>query len=256
MNFSAFKDHGKIIATVECRMTSSRLPGKILKPACGKPMLELLVERLKRVKQLDGIVLATTVNTTDDPVENLAGKLDVACFRGSEEDVLARVLGAAKSQHADIIVEITGDCPLVDPVIVSQVVDLYLTNECDYASNLDPDSFPIGMDVQVFAYGLLALAEIEGRSAEDREHVSWFIRRQPERFRKIRLPAPVDLHFPHYELTLDEESDYLLLKSIFENLYPEKEEFSCYDIVKYLSKHPDLLKINEGVDRKSPDCGD
>lgn len=236
-------------------MTSSRLPGKVLMPACGKPMLELLVERLRQVRQLDGIVLATTVNAADDAIQDLSEKIGVSCFRGSEEDVLSRVFGAARSMEADIIVEITGDCPLIDPEITSQIINLYREKKCDYASNLDPDSFPVGMDVQVFSADLLALAEKEGKSAADREHVSWFIRRQPERFRKVRLEAPPDLHFPHYELTLDEGSDYILLKHIFEGLYPSKRMFSCYDIVKFLKERPDLLEINREVVRKDPGHG-
>lgn len=240
----------KIVGTVECRMTSSRLPGKVLMEVCGKPMLELLVERLSRVDQIDEIVLATTVNGTDDPIVELAKRIGVKVFRGSENDVLSRVLGAAGSVDADIIVEITGDCPLLDPAITSQVIDMYLLNRCDYASNLDPVSYPIGMDTQVFSIELLALADREGKSQEDREHVSWFIRRQPERFCKLHLPAPPELHWPTLGLTLDEKFDYDLIRQIFEHFYPVKSKFNCDDILRYLRENPSLLKINEDVKRK------
>jgi len=249
------KKIGKIVATVECRMTSSRLPGKVLLEASGKPMLEILVERLRRVKHLDAIVLATTTNATDDPIETLATKLGIYCFRGSEEDVLKRVLDATRSVSGDIIVEITGDCPLLDPEICSQVIDLYLLNDCDYASNIDPVSFPIGMDTQVFSVQLLEVADREGTALEDREHVSWFIRKQPARFRKLHLPAPPELHWPELEVTLDEAPDYELIKHIYEHFHETNRIFFCYDIVRYLRENPALIKINQAVVREEPAIG-
>jgi len=242
--------HKKIIATVECRMTSARLPGKVLLETCGKTLLQLLVERLSLVRQIDEIVLATTTNKEDDPIVTLAQSIGVSYFRGSEHDVLRRVLEAAQSANAEIIVEITGDCPLIDPEITSQVIDLYLLNDCDYASNLDPVSYPIGMDTQVFLIDLLAIANKEELTTEDREHVSWFIRRQPERFRKLHLPAPPELRWPELGLTLDEKPDYMLIKKIFEYFYLKNQKFSCLDIVRYLRNNPDLLQINKAVERK------
>ena len=248
------KDKPRIAATVECRMGSSRLPGKVLMRACGKPMLELLAERLAKIPQVDAIVLATTTAPGDDPIVELAGKLGLACFRGSEEDVLSRVLGAARSAEADLILEITGDCPLNDPEIAGQVIDLYLRNDCDYASNVDPLTFPIGMDAQVFSTELLALADREGQTQEDREHVSWFIRKNPERFRKLHLPAPLTLHWPELAVTLDEKEDFELIKRIFEELYPKDPDFSCYDILRLLREKPELLEINKNIVRKEPEA--
>lgn len=244
------KKNLKIVATIECRMTSSRLQGKVLMEACGKPLLELLVERLSRVKRIDAMVLATTTNKEDNPIVELAERLGVFSFRGSEYDVLNRVLGAARSVEGDIVVEITGDCPLLDPEITSQIIDFYLLNECDYASNLDPVSYPIGMDTQVFSTALLALADREGKSREDREHVSWFIRRQPERFRKLHLPAPPELHWPDLGLTLDEDPDYVLIRKLYEHFYPRNLYFSCSDIIRYLRSNPELLQINAAIKRK------
>ena len=240
---------GKIVATIESRMTSSRLPGKVLLEACGKPMLELLIERLQQVKYLEEIVVATTTNRADDPLEQLAKRMQVRCYRGSEKDVLKRVLEAGNSVKADIIVEITGDCPLLDSEISSQIIEMFLVNHCDYASNVDPVSFPIGMDTQVFPLKLLELADAESSLSDDREHVSWFIRRQPGRFRKINLPAPPELKWPTLGLTLDEEKDYRLIKNIFEHFYPKSHFFTCYDILHYLRKHPRFLDINKDVKR-------
>ncbi len=240
----------KIVATVECRMTSTRLPGKVLMEACGKSMLELLVERLSRITKIDEIVLATTNNETDEPIVKLAERMGVSCYRGSEEDVLNRVLNAVRLVNGDIVVEITGDCPLLDPEVSSQVIDLYLLNDCAYASNIDPVSYPVGMDTQVFSVDLLELADKEGDLPEDREHVSWFIRRQPERFKKLHLPAPPEIHWPKLGLTLDEKTDYILIKTIFEYFYPVNHAFSCLDIVRFLRNNPELLQINASVSRK------
>src|ERR1700761_1949451 len=125
----------KTIATIEARMNSSRLPGKVMLPILGKPALQLLVERLQRSSSLDGIVIATTTHPADAVLERLAAKLGVGCFRGSEEDVLERVLLTAQSAQADVIVEITGDCPLMDPAMVDAVVASHRTGKLDYVSN-------------------------------------------------------------------------------------------------------------------------
>jgi len=231
-------------------MTSSRLPGKVLKEAGGKPLLQILIERLKKVEQLNEICVATTINETDEPIVELIRKLNISCFRGSEEDVLSRVLGAAKMCHADIIVEITGDCPLIDPEIVSQVIDLYLHNECDYASNCEPITYPIGMDVQVFSVELLAMADKEGNLPEDREHVSWFIRRQPERFNHLTLFAPPALKYPDLSITLDEKEDYELIKCLYESLSKNNEFFTCYDMVNLLKSNEKLASLNKHIIRK------
>lgn len=243
----------RIIATVECRMTSSRLPGKVMLSSCGKPMLEHIVERLRRVPQLDGIAFATTVNSTDDSIARLAERLGVSCFRGSENDVLKRVLLTAQQEQADVIVEITGDCPLIDPEVTSQTVDLYLSNPgSDYVSNDLTLSYPLGMDVQVFPTELLALADKEGLTAPDREHVSWYIVRHPERFRLVTLPAPPSLRWPNLRLTLDEEDDFRLIDAIFMALYPKKPDFSLYDIVELLRNNQSMARINAHVAQKNP----
>ncbi|MBP6342781.1 MAG: glycosyltransferase family protein [Candidatus Omnitrophica bacterium] len=238
----------KIVATIEARMTSSRLPGKVLMPAADKPMLEILIRRLQKAGKINEIVVATTTNKDDDPVVALAQKLNVGHFRGSENDVLSRVLGAAHNYNADLIVEITGDCPLIDSVIVDHVIDLYQKSDCDYASNVDPVTFPIGMDAQVFSTQLLERSDREGKTMEDREHVSWYIRHHPN-MKRVNLPAPQELYWPELGLTLDEAKDFALLKNIVEHFCPDLF-FSCGDILKYLRKNPELLKINQDVARR------
>ena len=162
----------KIIATIEARMTSSRLPGKVLLPAAGKPMLEHLVNRLRAVPSLHGIVLATTVNSTDDELEIFAKRIGIDYYRGSEEDVMARVIGAAESISADVIVEITGDCPIIDPQIVEQTIRVFMANQADYVSNAQVRSYPDGMDVQVFRLTTLQRSAAMTNNALDHEHVT------------------------------------------------------------------------------------
>ena len=244
--------HRKIVATVECRMTSSRLPGKVLMESAGRPMLEHLVKRLSQVPKIDEIVLATTINPADDEIARLASRLGVGCFRGSEDDVLKRVLLAAKSVAADLIVEITGDCPLIDPGVVSQTLELYLNNACDYASNCLIRSYPIGMDTQVFSTKLLARADREGRLLEDREHVSWYFVRNPRKFRLLTLVAPPELTWPDLRLTLDEMDDFNLIDRLFMSMRRARPDFSCLDMIAYLKKNMRLVEINSRVRHRDP----
>lgn len=239
----------KIVATIEARMTSSRLPGKVVLPAAGRPMLEQLVRRLRRVPSLSAICLATTVNRQDDQLQELAEKLGIDCYRGSEADVMARVIGAAEKVGADVVVEITADCPMIDPEVIEQTIQLYLSSGCDYAHNLS--TYPVGMDTQVYALSTLKKSFGMTNDPLDREHVTRHIRLHPELFSHRELFAPPELAFPELSLTLDEQSDYELLRRIFEHFGDRKPDFSCRDVVDLLRfEKPDWAGINEGVLRK------
>ena len=237
----------RIFATIEARMTSSRLPGKVLMEAAGKPFLEHMVERLNRVSCLDGIVIATTNNSTDDKVAELAANLGVCCHRGSESDVLQRVLDAAIANRVDVIVETTGDCPLIDPSLVDDCIQEFLGSKVDYVSNILERTYPIGMDTQVFSTGLLA--DVAGRTVDpvDREHVSLFIYRHPEIYSLKNVSAIPELTRPQLRLTLDTPKDFELLRKIFETLYPKEPHFSLRDIIRFIDSDPALEKINADV---------
>jgi spore coat polysaccharide biosynthesis protein SpsF len=241
----------RIVATIEARMTSSRLPGKVLKQVVSKPLLELMVERLKRVPRLDGIVIATTVNRTDDEIVELAKRLDVGYFRGSEDDVLLRVLEAAQFHKIDVIVQTTGDCPLIDPVLVQDCIDDYLQGGADYVSNRLPRSYPIGMDTQVFATSVLAEVEARCKNPDDREHVSLAIYTQPTPYRLRHLLAPAHLTNPQLALTLDTAEDYVVIANIFEALYPENPDFDLADMLNFLKQNPQIATQNSHIQRKS-----
>jgi len=240
----------KIVSTIEARMTSTRLPGKILKPILGRPVLELLIERLQLVALIDEIVVATTTNSTDDPIVNLCNRLDIKYFRGSEEDVLIRVLNAAKSAAADIIVEITGDCPLIDPAIIEECLKSFLDGNFDYVSNTIERSYPDGLDVQVFPVSVLEEVNSLTKDSIDHEHVSLYIYKHPERYKLNNLKATGDLFWPELGITLDTQEDYELISIIFEELYPKDPHFSASDIVKLLHDKPELLEINRHIKRK------
>ena len=231
-------------------MSSSRLPGKVLLPALGKSMLMHLVERLRSVPSIDAIVIATTINAGDNPIAKLANVEDILCFRGSEEDVLGRVIGAGESAQADILVEITGDCPVIDPDLVEQTIQIYLNNSVQYASNSVIRSYPDGMDTQVINFEALKLSASMTSNPLDREHVSRFIWQHPEIFSCINLVAPPSLYWPELGLTLDEENDYKLLVNIIEALAKSNPLFSCHEIISYLRASPSLLELNKAVVRK------
>lgn len=240
----------KTVATIEARMTSSRLPGKVLLPAAGKPMLEHLIERLRGVPSIDEIVLATTVNASDDTLEEFSSRMGIKCFRGDEEDVMARVIGAAESCGAELVVEITGDCPIIDPQIVEQTIRMYHAHHAAYVSNAHVRSYPDGMDVQVFRLGTLKKSAEMTNERLDREHVTLHIRSNPEVFSQIHLVAPPEMHWPELGLTLDEKSDYELLKKIIEHFASENPGFGCLDVIRLLRDKPEWLEINRDVVRK------
>lgn len=241
----------KNVATIEARMTSSRLPGKILLPAAGKPMLEHLVHRLKAVPSIDTIVLATTVNVADEPLVDLAERLEIGVFRGDEDDVMQRVIDAAASANADLVVEITGDCPIIDPDIVEQTIRMFKVNRADYVSNALVRSYPDGMDTQVFRLETLERSAAMTNDRLDREHVTLHIRNHPELFTHVHLVAPPEIYWPELGLTLDERSDYELLKHIIEHFDSNNNPlFSCLDAVRYLRQFPKYAGINKDVVRK------
>ena len=240
----------KIVATVEARMSSSRLPGKVLLEAAGKPMLEHLIKRLLAVSLIDEVVLATTINPADDKLEAFSKKMGISCFRGSEHDVMSRVIGAAEFISGDIVVEITGDCPIIDSQLVDQAIRVFNANKVDYVNNCIIRSYPDGMDVQVFLLSTLKRSAAMTNNRLDREHVTLHIRNHPEIFTHLNLVSPIETYWPNLGLTLDEPKDFDLLKSVIEHFYPHNEFFSCLDVIEFLKLNPNLASINHDVKRK------
>jgi len=240
----------KIVATIEARMTSSRLPGKVLMEAVNKPMLHHLVTRLRAVPSIDVIVLAITTNSTDDILVSFAESEGIAYFRGSEDNVMERVIGAADSVNADVVVEITGDCPIIDYEVIDQAIRMFLVHDADYVSNVDVRSYPDGMDVQVFRLDTLKRSASMTTDSLEQEHVTLHIRKHPELFTKLHLVAPPEIRWPELRLTLDEMADYELLKRVIEYFGQDYPLFTCLDIVRLLRNNIDWVDINKAVQSK------
>ena len=238
----------KTFIIVQARMTSTRLPGKVLLPLAGEPMLVRLLERLHRVQRAQGIVIATTTNTTDDPIAALCAQQGVPCHRGSEHDVLSRYADAARLHGADVVVRITSDCPLIDPALIDQVIAAYEEGDSDYVSNMLPPTWPYGMAVEVFSAAALAQAHAEATQAAEREHVTPFLYWHPERYRLRNVASPVDLS--HHRWTVDTPEDYELVRRLFEHLMPTQPHFTQADVLALLDQHPDWIALNQHIQQK------
>ncbi|WP_420403661.1 cytidylyltransferase domain-containing protein [Nisaea sp.] len=240
----------KTVAIIQARMTSTRLPGKVLREVLGRPLLGYQVERLRRCRTLDEILLATTGNATDDPVAEFAGREGLRFWRGPEEDVLARFAGAAEMAGADIVVRLTADCPLVDPELVDQVVSTLTESDppFDYVSNAGTGTLPAGLDAEVLRADALFAAHSEAIVRQEREHVTPFIYNHPERFacRMLRHEPPIE----GQRWTVDQPEDFELVRRILEALYPQNPAFTYRDVLALLEAHPDWTEINRTVSAK------
>ena len=234
----------RVVAIIQARMGSKRLPGKVLEKLVGIPVIEILLSRLSCSKLIDEICVATSSNIEDDILCDIVEKLGYQVVRGSETDVLDRFWNAANHTSADAIVRVTGDCPIVDPSLVDKVIELFLNSNAVYVSNIDPPTFPDGLDVEVFARSALEDAQYSASSDFDREHVTAFIRNGT--FTKLNLKNLHDTS--EFRLTLDEHDDIILLRKVFENFQPNIH-FSCEQVEKYLFSNPELKQINNSYRR-------
>ena len=245
----------RIVAIVQARMGSTRLPGKILKKIENKPMLEHVVERLKHAKTLNEIIIATSNSERDKPIVELAKRLGISHFAGSEDDVLGRYLNAAKQARADIIVRITADCPLIDPDVVDETVNRHLKLNADYTRTLidedDDKSFPRGLDTEVFSMDVLERVHNLADKSYQREHVTIFIYEHPELFKIENVAAEEDLRRPSFRLCVDVEEDLRLIKEIYGRLYKANEIIDIKDVIRLLDESPELRRLNAHVRQKT-----
>jgi spore coat polysaccharide biosynthesis protein SpsF len=236
-----------IVAILQARLSSSRLPRKVLKPVLGKPMLELEIERIRRSRLIDKLVVATTTEPIDKSIELLCTRLEVDCFRGSLDNVLDRYYRSAVNSKADQVVRLTGDCPLIDPQIIDQVIMLHCETGSDYTSNVLPPTFPDGLDVEVMTFSALETSWKEARLPSEKEHVTSYIENHPQKFRISNVSAKSD--FSNHRWTVDEVEDFELISHLFEALYPSNPEFSMEDVLHYLDTHPRVAQLNNGIQR-------
>jgi len=230
------------LAIVQARVSSSRLPGKVLKPILGQPMLARQLERVQRSRQLTQVVVATSTMTDDDPIVDLCHQLGIDCFRGSLMDVLDRFYQAAKPYEAETIVRLTGDCPLTDPGLIDQVITFHRDGNFDYTSNALEPTFPDGLDVEVIRFLALEQAWQDATLPSQREHVTPFIYQQPDRFHLGSYRGSVDQS--HLRWTVDEPADFDLVTRIYNQLYPKNAAFTTSEILAFLDQDPALRTLN------------
>ena len=238
----------KVVAVVQARMGSTRLPGKVLLPAAGRPLLERMLDRVRAATTLDEVVVATTRAAADDSIRALAARAEVRCVSGSTTDLVDRHLQAARETGADVVVKIPSDCPLIDPAVIDEVVGFFRRHHPRhaYVSNLHPSSWPDGNDVEVMRLDVLEEAGREARLPFQREHTTPFIWDRPERYplANVVWPGGRDLGASH-RLTLDYVEDYQLISAVFTALYRvDAPIFSVDQIIAYLEEHPEVRALN------------
>ena len=235
----------RIIALIQARMSSTRLPGKILAEIAEQPMLWHVVNRVRQAEALDKVVVATSDDPSDDGVVAFCERQGIPCFRGSGDDVLDRYYQAAKWMSADVIVRITADCPLIDPDVVDDVVKCYMEGDYNYVSNTAPPTFPDGLDTEVFSFQALERAWREAKWLSEREHVTPYIRKHPEVFRTGNVAYREDLS--HMRWTVDEPQDLEFVRAVYSFL--KNASFRMADVLNLFKKHSELMEINAGIGR-------
>ncbi len=235
-----------VVAIVQARMGSSRLPAKVLRPLAGEPVIGHVVKRLRHCRRLDGIVVATSTLPADDAIAQWCAAHEVACFRGSHEDVLDRYYQAALTHAVDVVVRITADCPLIDPEVVDEVVEKFFSGP--YDSCWLGGEFPDGLDCQVFAFEAIARAWREATLPSEREHVGPFIEKtHAHLFNNAVLHKFTGL--AHHRWTLDEPRDYDFLCAVFDRLQDGHRVFLTQDVLTLLQQEPGLMDINAQIPR-------
>jgi spore coat polysaccharide biosynthesis protein SpsF len=229
---------------IEARMGSSRLPGKVMLPVNGKTMLDFMVDRLRIVKNIKNIILATSIKKENDILEKFSKKKKILCFRGSENNLVSRIINAAKKFKVDVIVNLTADCPIIDPEIINECIFIFMNNKkkVDIVSNCYKRSYPDGMDVLVYKLKTLIKSKDFIKSKLDLEHTTISIKNNIKKFKCIHLVAPVNLFYPNLRLTLDYISDYWLLKKVIK-YFKKNIFFSCNEVINLLKKKK-WAKIN------------
>lgn len=271
------KDHKpfseKVVAIVQARMSASRLPGKVLLDMGGKSMLARVVERTGRAQLVDDVVVATSLETADKPIEEFCIDQGYACFRGSLHDVLDRCYRAAKSKSAKVVVRITADCPIIDPMVIDQTINAFFGSgpslitessssqshynsnpipACDFAANRLPPpwkrTFPIGLDTEVCTFSALEIAWKEAVQAHQREHVMPFLYENDQRFRILLVNHEPD--YGEYRWTVDTPEDLALLRQVYLR-FSGRDNFSWLEVLELFKREPELAKINAGVAHKN-----
>ncbi|MBB64794.1 MAG: acylneuraminate cytidylyltransferase [Waddliaceae bacterium] len=240
----------KVVIIVQARMNSQRLPGKVLKPVMGKPLLAYLIERLQRVKKAEQVLVATTINQQDDEIVDFCETNKISVFRGSESDVLERYYEVAKEVHADVVVRVTADCPLIDPDLIDEAIKTFLDKspEYKYLSNTQVRTYPRGMDIEVFSFEKLEEAYKRAVQKVEREHVTIYIYKNLSRSELGQVQK--EDNQSHHRWTVDTQEDFELVKSILEHIVPENPHFTLDDLLLAFKNNPQWFHINSSIHQK------
>ncbi|MFV0520496.1 MAG: cytidylyltransferase domain-containing protein [Lachnospirales bacterium] len=240
----------KIGVIIQARVGSTRLPKKVLKKICGTSVLEHVINRVRLSKTIDDIIIATTILDKDDAIEKEALRCGIKVFRGSEDDVLSRYYLASEENKLDIIIRITSDCPLIDPFVIDDLVNCYLSNEYDVVSNAgalpSTRTYPRGLDVEIFSFDSLKNAYENATEKYQREHVTPYIYENAKNVYYYKN----DIDYSKYRWTLDTEEDFEVISKVYEKIYKGSHNFYLMDIVKIFEKEPELFQINAHIEQK------
>ena len=249
----------RVVAIIQARMGSSRLPGKVLLDLCGKTVLEHDLIRISSSRRIDKVVVATTTEPCDDLIVDEARRCGVGVFRGSEEDVLSRYYHAALEYRAEVVVRMTSDCPLFDAAVLDAMLDIFLPGQVDeapfdYMSNtLERRTFPRGLDAEIFTFAALEQAYHEADKPHEREHVTPFFYQNPERFKLVGYCGEEDNS--RYRWTLDTDADLALIRAIYEALYRKGNLFTTSQVLDLMAARPELATLNAHVEQKKVEDG-
>lgn len=235
-----------ILGIITARMKSSRLPGKVMLKICGKPVLELMLERVKQSKTLDKIVVATSSEKSNDIIVELCDKIGIECVRGPEDDLVARCKIVCDKIKPKVIVKMGADSILIDPQVIDKIVNVFLNTNYDFVSNYGiPKTYPEGCTADVYSSSSLIEAFQEAKKPSEREHITPFFWNRKEKYRLFQVDYKKDIS--NYRLSLDYKEDYIVIKSIYEALYKKNSFFNLEDIIEWLNLHPDIIKINAHI---------
>ena len=236
-----------IVSVIQARMGSTRLPGKVLREIAGCPMIDWVVGWARQISTVDKVVVATSVLEREVPLVEHLNEEGIPVLRGPEDDVLARYVKAMETNEADAVVRLTGDCPLLMPEVSERVIQAFLEEDCDYASNTIERTYPRGLDTEVLSPEALRRSDNEATEAADREHVTRYIRRRPDRFSLCSVTAEKDRSDLRW--TVDEEADLTLVRKIYSEM--DGMVFGYHDVLQLLEAHPEWTDINRDVEQKA-----
>ncbi|NPE27402.1 glycosyltransferase family protein [Methanococcoides sp. SA1] len=240
----------KVVAIIQARMGSSRLPGKIMKTIHDKPVILIDIDRVSCSRLIDEIVVAIPYGKENDvlldTIEHYNNQITVT--RGSEDDVLARYYNAAVQTNADVVVRITSDCPMIDPIVMDHVIEQFLISDCDYCSNSLQRTYPRGLDTEVFSFSALEMAYNNAKNDYEREHVTPYIVEKPNRFKLVSVVNGIDIS--HLRWTLDTEEDFEFINQVYEKIGRSDKMIYMHDFLKIIEQYPNLVDINKHIMQK------